>query len=116
MGHTVWGTSRHEYIHGYNQSGDTLRLSWKDVPPYISLGASSLDIAPGDLFTLSAYMNTRDGAEIGSLDIPFILMADYGGEHREIPVHVTARHSAGHHPHTPSSNSGTRHPPRSSPP
>lgn len=90
MGHTVWGTSRHEYIHGYNQSGDTLRLSWKDVPPYISLGASSLDIAPGDLFTLSAYMNTRDGAEIGTLDTPFILMADYGGEHREIPVHVTA--------------------------
>lgn len=90
MGKTVWGTARHEYIHGYNQSGDTLRLSWRDVPPYISLGASSLEVAPGDLFTLSAYMNTRDGAETGSLNVPFTLTATGGGQTHEVKVSVTA--------------------------
>lgn len=90
MGKTLYGTSRHEYLHGYNQASDTLHLSWEGVPKYISLGASSLQIAPGDLFTLSAYMNTRDGAEIGTLDAPFTLIADYGTEHRELTVHVTA--------------------------
>lgn len=90
MGKTVWGTSRHEYLHGYNQGADTLRLSWKDVPPYISLGASGLNIAPGDLFTLSAYMNTRDGAEIGSMHVPFTLIAHSGSQVSEIEIRVTA--------------------------
>lgn len=90
LGKTTWGTSRHEYIYGYNQSTDTLSLSWKDVPRFVSLGVSSRSVAPGDLFTVSAYLNTRDGAEIGSLDVPFTLVAEGTGETFSTPVHITA--------------------------
>lgn len=89
LGSVTYGTARHEYIHGYNQAADTMQLSWKEVPPYISLGVSNRDIAPGDLFTLSAYLNTRDGVEIGSLDTPITICADYGGKHSEATIHVT---------------------------
>lgn len=90
LGKVTYGRARHEYIHGYNQSADTMRLSWNDVPQFISLGASSCDIAPGELFTLSVYVNTRDGVDIGSLDVPIVLGADYGGKHSEATIHVTA--------------------------
>lgn len=89
LGNIPYGTSRHEYIHGYNQSGDTLQLSWNKLPKYITLGASSLRVPPGDLFTLSAYVNTRDGMEIGSIDIPVTLNADFGNTHTETIIHVT---------------------------
>ncbi|MCM1005776.1 MAG: DUF1573 domain-containing protein [Prevotella sp.] len=90
LGKVIYGTARHEYIHGYNQSSDTLQLSWGKLPKYISLGASSLKVPPGDLFTLSAYFNTRDGAEIGSMDIPVTLNADFGNTHTETTLHITA--------------------------
>ncbi len=90
MGETTYGTARHEYIHGYNQSADTLTLSWKGVPPYVSLGVSSRKVAPGDLFTLSAYLNTRDGVEIGTLEAPFTLTAEGGGQRYDCQVLITA--------------------------
>lgn len=90
MGETVYGTSRHEYIHGYNQGSDTLRLSWGETPRCLSLGASSLAVAPGDLFTLSVYMNTRDGAEPGTMDVPVKLYATTGQESVEATLHVMA--------------------------
>lgn len=90
MGETLYGTSRHEYIYGYNQGSDTLQLSWGEVPRYLSLGASSLKVAPGDLFTLSVYMNTRDGAEPGTMNVPVELYASAGGERVKATLHVTA--------------------------
>lgn len=90
LGKTTWGTSRHKYIYGYNQSADTLSLSWKDVPRFVSLGVSSRSVAPGDLFTVSAYLNTRDGAEIGSLDAPFTFIAEGADGAVSLPVHITA--------------------------
>ncbi|MCM1320143.1 MAG: DUF1573 domain-containing protein [Muribaculaceae bacterium] len=89
LGMVTYGTSRHEYIYGYNQSGDTLKLSWDKLPKYLSLGASSLQVAPGDLFTLSAYINTRDGMEIGSIDIPISINADFGDTRTTAILHVT---------------------------
>lgn len=91
LGRVMYGTARHEYIHGYNQSADTLHLSWDKLPKYISLGASSLDVPPGDLFTISAYVNTRDGVEIGQLDVPVVLHADFGTHTDTAAVHVTAQ-------------------------
>lgn len=90
MGETLYGKARHEYIQGYNQGMDTLYLSWGEVPRYLSLGASNRAVAPGDLFTLSAYLNTRDGVDVGTLDVPVSLYARSGSERVEAVIHVTA--------------------------
>lgn len=91
MGHITMGASRNEFIHGYNQSPDTLELSWSDVPKAISLGVSSRKIAPGDIFTLSVYMNTTEGLEPGDNVMRFRLNSRVDGEAeaREIPFVVT---------------------------
>ncbi len=92
MGHITMGSSRNEFIHGYNQSSDTLDLSWSVVPKAISLGVSSRKIAPGDIFTLSVYLNTAEGMELGRNDMRFMLHSRPAGEAHanEIPFTVTA--------------------------
>lgn len=90
MGELTWGTSTNRYIHGYNQEGDTLTLSWEETPRCLTLGVSSKQILPGDLFTLSAYLNTRDGMEMGTTDIPVTLHADSPKGRTTAVVHVTA--------------------------
>ena len=73
LGKVVYGRARHEYISGYNVSTDTLHLAWSETPRAISLGVSSKTVAPGDLFTLGVYFNTRDEAMEGPVDYSFRL-------------------------------------------
>lgn len=73
LGKVIYGKSRHESISGYNQSTDTLHLAWSETPRAFSLGASSRTVAPGDIFTIGAYLNPRDLNEIGSQLIKFKL-------------------------------------------
>lgn len=80
MGHIAMGAARNEFIHGYNQSQDTLELSWTDVPRSVSLGVSSRQIAPGDIFTLSVYLNTAEGLELGHNALRFNLLSRGAGE------------------------------------
>lgn len=90
LGDVTYGLSRHEYIHGYNQGSDTIALSWDRLSPALSIGVSSKKIAPGDLFTLSVYFNTRDQGEIGSVEMPVNMnVADTSGT-QEVPLMVTA--------------------------
>lgn len=89
MGHITKGASRNEFIHGYNQSADTLLLSWSDVPRGISLGVSSRNVAPGDIFTLSVYLNTADIGEPGKQTMRFnVINATPGEGERKIPFTV----------------------------
>lgn len=89
MGHITMGASRNEFIHGYNQGQDTLDLSWRDVPQALSLGVSSRKIAPGDIFTLSVYLNSAEGLELGDNVMRFrLLSSDRKGEAHEIPFEV----------------------------
>lgn len=90
LGDVTYGLSRHEYIHGYNQGSDTITLSWDKLSPALSLGVSSKKIAPGDLFTLSAYFNTRDQGEIGSVEMLVNLKVTDNTGTQEVPLMVTA--------------------------
>lgn len=91
FGKIIYGTSRHENIYGYNQSADTLKLSWREVPKYLTLAVSSKEILPGDLFTMSAYLNTRDGMEIGSINIPVALKATFADKTIETTLYITGK-------------------------
>lgn len=91
MGHITQGASRNEFIHGYNQSSDTLRLGWDGVPRALSLGVSSRDVAPGDIFTLSIYLNTAELADPGGNVMRFgITSTPRGGKTYVIPFTVDA--------------------------
>lgn len=90
LGAFNYGLSRHEYIYGYNQSADTLHISWGKLPPSLSLGVSTKSVAPGDLFTLSAYFNSRDQGEIGSLEFPIELSYTSAAGSGTVPLTVTA--------------------------
>lgn len=86
MGHIVKGKARNEFIHGYNQSSDTIILGWKDVPKKISLGVSSMNITPGDLFTMSFYLHATDQLEVGENYLNLTLLAqEAGNKTTEIP-------------------------------
>ena len=90
LGNVVYGQCRHEYIYGYNQGTDTLRVSWSHPYDALSLGVSTRNVAPGDLFTLSAYFNSRDQGEIGSLEYPVTLHIDYGERHEDVMLSMSA--------------------------
>lgn len=87
LGEVTYGKARHEFLYGYNQSGDTLNLSWAPSPKALSLGLSSKKIAPGDLFTMSVYLNTRDEVAPGIISYPITLTSSSG---QRIPLIVTA--------------------------
>lgn len=89
MGHIVEGAARNEFIHGYNQSADTLTLAWGNVPEGISLGVSSRLVAPGDIFTLSIYLNSAELSDLGSNTMHFdISAATTTDKARSIPFTV----------------------------
>ena len=88
MGHLTEGKSRNEFIHGYNQSSDTLALSYTDVPKALSIGVSSNKITPGDIFTLSVYLNSSTELEPGPNELKFNICSTAGGETSVIPFTV----------------------------
>lgn len=90
MGHLTRGTARHEFIHGYNQSADTLDLSWGQLPKGLSLGISSRKIAPGDIFTLSVYFNSSEAENLGLNDMTVPLTATDKGVASPLNLSVRA--------------------------
>lgn len=90
LGDVIKGTSRHEFIYGYNQSNDTIYPSWENVPHCLSLGVSSKSIEPGDMVTISIYYNTRDDDNLGLSVNAFDLIADKNNPEIRVPVEVTA--------------------------
>lgn len=86
LGNVTYPQARNEFINGYNQTTDTIRLSWEPTDRAISMGASSRKVAPGDLFTLSFYFNSRDLPGLGTVSLPVELHAGDA----DITLHITA--------------------------
>lgn len=88
LGKMRYGTSRSDYLHGYNQSPDTLRLSWDKSERAVSIGVSNATVAPGDLFAISFYVNSREGLQPGSFDIPVSFAATTATRSDTLTAHV----------------------------
>ncbi len=71
-----YGTSRHLFLHGYNQSTDTIYT--RVTPPVrsLSIGESVRAVAPGDIVTIGVYFNTRDGEIPGQVSYPIEIVPD----------------------------------------
>lgn len=76
LGDLTKGLSRHEFIHGYNQSQDTIYPTWGDTHNSISIGMSSTAVAPGDLVTISIYYNSRAEENLGLNIYPIEIYAN----------------------------------------
>lgn len=62
------GTSRHHFINLYNQGSDTIRPAWRNADDALDVGISTPAVIPGDLATMSIYLNTRDESRMGPVE------------------------------------------------
>lgn len=69
-GDVNYGSTRHFFINGYNQTADTIRPHWECDNPALEITATTEELGPGDLMTFSFYFNSRDTNEVGPVSIP----------------------------------------------
>lgn len=89
LGDIRYGSARHAFITGYNQSSDTIRPSWRNTSESISLGMSPENVPPGELVTFSVYFNSRKEKELGRREFPLVIYSGSGTE-ESLPVSITA--------------------------
>lgn len=85
-GEVTYGSTRHLFLNGYNQSQDTIRAVGISPDKSLSVTASSEAIGPGDIVTFSFYLNTRQHPEIGPLEIPVEIRSDSPNENSSISI------------------------------
>ncbi len=90
-GEVTYGTTRHFFINGYNQTADTIRPTWKCPDPALSVSASSKEIGPGDIVTYSFYFNSRKKTDMGPVEIPVTISSDNKKGSPETDVVFTAK-------------------------
>lgn len=89
-GDVNYGSTRHFFVNGYNQTTDTIRPYWNCDNPALSVSASAEELAPGDLMTFSFYFNSRDLEEVGPVDIPVTIFADSSADAEKKVVDFSA--------------------------
>lgn len=93
LGEMKKGETRHAFINVYNQSTDSVRLGWNDVPHCLSIDASPRVLGPGDIAAISLFYNSRDDDRMANIEIPVELIASStaGTVIETIPVRVAGR-------------------------
>lgn len=76
LGKVRYGTSRHFFLNGYNQSSDTIRPQWHTQSPSIDFGISSPGVPPGEIATFSIYFNSRTEKDMGPTEYNIELTPD----------------------------------------
>ncbi len=90
-GDVTYGSTRHFFLNGYNQTADTIRPRWICKDPSLSVSASSEEVGPGDILTLSFYFNSRNKPEMGPVEIPVTIISDQNAGSPETEVTFTAK-------------------------
>lgn len=78
----IYGHTKHVYVKGYNQSSDTLHPKIVSIEPKgpVDVILSTDTVAPGDVFSISFYLNTRGGAPLGASSYKTLVTPDDGGD------------------------------------
>ena len=90
LGNVVKGRSRHEFIHMYNQTNDTLQIALGDAPGAMSLGLSDDIIYPGEIATISIYFNSILEENLGLNIYKFDIVATGRNANVVVPIELTA--------------------------
>ena len=90
-GDVAFGTTRHFFINGYNQTADTIRPHWICANPALSVASSEEKVGPGDIVTFSFYFNSRDIKEMGPVETPVCIYADSYDSSPSTEIKFTAK-------------------------
>lgn len=84
-----FGTARHLFLRGCNQTDRIIRPRFSSANKALSIDASADSVAPGDIVSVSIYLNTRDTDGPQELNIPIAVVADEGTpEQTEVMFHA----------------------------
>lgn len=89
-GDVRYGSARHLFLQGYNQSADTIHPAWNHPSGALSMGVSDRAVPPGEGVTFSLYFNSRDTDGPGLYVIPIELIPDSSSTTSE-PVRIELR-------------------------
>lgn len=90
-GEVTYGSTRHFFINGYNQTADTIRPLLTCNDPALSVSASTEEIGPGEIATFSLYFNSREKTDMGPVEIPVTIKSDNRQNAPETEVIFTAK-------------------------
>lgn len=65
-----YGTARHLFFRAVNQSADTIVPTFQSASPALDVSAAHKAVAPGDVLSVSVYLNSRELSEPGYVEIP----------------------------------------------
>lgn len=65
-----YGTARHLFFRAVNQSADTIAPVFESASPALDVSSARATVAPGDVLSVSVYLNTRDLPAPGYVEIP----------------------------------------------
>lgn len=92
FGQINYGHIRHLFLKGYNQSPDTLRPATRvlvaDAP--VEAIVSSKTVAPGDIFSISFYFNSRSNALLGASTYPVEIIDSANPDASPLTINVSA--------------------------
>lgn len=86
LGRVPAGRSKTEFLTGYNQSADTIRPEFTDLPPYLSVKCSPEAVGPGDMATIEFYFRASQCGEWGIVSDSIQIAANAGEPRHWLPV------------------------------
>lgn len=86
LGRVRANRSKSEFLTGYNHSSDTIRPTFDNIPPYISVKCKPEAVGPGDLATIEFYFNAAQCGQWGIVSDSVRIAANPGDEMHWIPV------------------------------
>lgn len=90
-GEVTHGSSRNYFVNLYNQSMDSVAPRWRNDNRCLKIGLSEKCLGPGDLATLSIYLNSSQVNEIGDLELPVTVYAGEGADSPSVDVIVKVK-------------------------
>jgi hypothetical protein len=90
-GDVTYGSARHLFLYGYNQTTDTIHPQAIDVPEELTVNCSPEYVGPGDIVTISAYFNTLHNILPGDNIYSFNLESDNRKESPTTKITFSAR-------------------------
>ena len=85
LGRVPAGHSKTEFLTGYNQSADTIRPVFANVPDYLSVRCSPSAVGPGDMTTIEFYFNASACGQWGMVSDSIQISANDGEEMHWLP-------------------------------
>lgn len=86
LGRIPAGSSKSEFLDGYNASRDSLRITFADVPEYLTVSSTPEVAPPGEIVNLNFFFSGQKCKQWGILTDSIKVSADGGQNYYTLPV------------------------------